>query len=84
MLLVRTYERGVEGETLACGTGSVAAAALAFFKNKIQSPVPVKTRGGEILTVYIEGQPEQAIDRVYLEGEVRLIFEGVVFEEALL
>jgi diaminopimelate epimerase len=83
MLLVRTYERGVEGETLACGTGSVAAAAVAFFKNKVQSPVRVKTRGGEVLTVYVEGRPDQEIHRVYLEGEVRLIFEGQVFEEAL-
>jgi diaminopimelate epimerase len=83
MLLVRTYERGVEGETLACGTGSVAAAAVAFFKNKIQSPVRVKTRGGEVLTVYVEGLPGKNLEKVYLEGEVRLIFEGEVFEEAL-
>jgi diaminopimelate epimerase len=84
LLLVRTYERGVEGETLACGTGSVAAAAIAFFKNKIQSPVQVRTSGGEVLTVYVEGQPGQEIRKVYLEGEVRLIFEGEVFEEAIL
>jgi diaminopimelate epimerase len=83
MILVRTYERGVEGETLACGTGSVAAAAVAFFKNKVQSPVKVKTRGGEVLTVYVEGQPGLEISRICLEGEVRFIFEGEVFEEAL-
>ncbi|MCJ7833000.1 MAG: diaminopimelate epimerase, partial [Deltaproteobacteria bacterium] len=84
MLWVRTYERGVEGETLACGTGSVAAAAVAFFKNKVRSPVKVRTRGGEILTVYVEGQPGTRLERVYLEGEVRLIFQGEVFEEALI
>jgi diaminopimelate epimerase len=83
-LLVRTYERGVEGETLACGTGSVAAAAVAFYKNKVRSPVQVSTRGGEILTVHVEGNPGQDIREVYLEGGVRLIFEGEVFEEALL
>ena len=83
LLLVRTYERGVEGETLACGTGSVAAAAVAFFKKRATSPVQVRTRGGEILTVYIEGEPGSELKRVYLEGEVRLIFEGSVFEEAL-
>ena len=83
MLWVRTYERGVEGETLACGTGSVAAAAVAFYKNKIRSPVQVQTRGGEILTVYVEGQPQKSIEKVFLEGEVRLIFQGEVFEEAL-
>ena len=82
-LRVRTYERGVEAETLACGTGSVAAAAVAFFKNKVQSPVQVRTSGGEMLTVYVEGQPGREIRKVYLEGEVRLIFEAEVFEEAL-
>ncbi len=82
-LWVRTYERGVEAETLACGTGSVAAAAVAFFKNKVLSPVQVRTSGGEILTVYVEGQPGRGINKVYLEGKVRLIFEAEVFEEAL-
>jgi len=83
-LSIRTYERGVEGETLACGTGSVAAASIAFIKNKTRSPVKVQTRGGEVLTVYVEGQPGKCIEKVYLEGEVRLIFEGEVFKEALL
>jgi diaminopimelate epimerase len=82
-LWVRTYERGVEAETLACGTGSVAAAAVAFFKKKVQSPVQIRTSGGEMLTVYVEGQPGREIRKVYLEGEVRLIFEAEVFEEAL-
>jgi diaminopimelate epimerase len=83
MLFVRTYERGVESETLACGTGAVAAAGIAFFKKKVKSPVRVQTRGGEILTVYLEGHPGQNIDQVYLEGKVRLIFQGEVFPEAL-
>ncbi|MGA3083814.1 MAG: diaminopimelate epimerase [Thermodesulfobacteriota bacterium] len=83
MLFVRTYERGVEGETLACGTGSVAAASIAFFKNKCRSPVKVQTRGGEVLTVYVEGQPGTNIEKVFLEGEVRLIFEGEVHQEAV-
>jgi diaminopimelate epimerase len=82
-LLVRTYERGVEGETLACGTGSVAAAATAFYRNEAVSPIKVHTRGGEVLTVYVEGTPGEMIEKVYLEGEVRLIFQGEVFEEAL-
>ncbi len=82
-LSVRTYERGVEGETLACGTGAVAAAGVAFLKHKLSSPVQVQTRGGEVLTVHVEGQSEKGIEKVYLEGEVRLVFEGEVFEEAL-
>ena len=49
-LSVRTYERGVEGETLACGTGAVASAVVAYLKGRVRSPVPVRTSGGEILT----------------------------------
>jgi len=82
-LVVRTYERGVEGETLACGTGAVAAAGVAFFKGKLSSPVRVRTRGGEVLTVHLDGQAGQKIDRVYLQGAVRLVFQGEVFAEAL-
>lgn len=82
-LRVRTYERGVEGETLACGTGAVASASFAFLKKNFESPIRLRTQGGEILTVYLEGQPGKHIDQVYLEGEVRLIFQGEVFEEAL-
>jgi diaminopimelate epimerase len=83
LLSLRTYERGVEGETLACGTGAVAAAGVAFLKNRLASPVKVRTRGGEILTIYLEGQAGQRIDRVYLEGAVRLVFQGEVFQDAL-
>jgi diaminopimelate epimerase len=83
LLLLRTYERGVEGETLACGTGAVAAAGVAFLKKNINSPIRVQTGGGEVLTVYVEGQAGQRIDRVFLEGKVRLIFQGEVFREAL-
>jgi len=82
VLSIRTYERGVEGETLACGTGAVAAASLAYLKHNLTPPIPVQTRGGERLTVYLEGQPGQSIDQAYLEGEVGLIFEGRVFPEA--
>jgi diaminopimelate epimerase len=84
VLSVRTYERGVEGETLACGTGAVAAAGVAFLKKKLPSPLQVQTLGGEILTVHVEGQQDKGIEKVYLEGEVRLVFEGEIFEEALI
>ena len=82
VLSIRTYERGVEGETLACGTGAVAAASLAYLRHNLTPPIPVQTRGGERLTVYLEGKPGQSIDQAYLEGEVELIFEGRVFPEA--
>ena len=82
LLALRTYERGVEGETLACGTGAVAAASIAFLKKRWISPIQIKTRGGELLTVYVDGQPGRKIDQAYLEGRVRLIFQGQVLPEA--
>ena len=51
LLYVRTYERGVEDETLACGTGVVASALLASEANLVSPPVRVQTQGGEVLVV---------------------------------
>ncbi len=80
-LTIRTYERGVEDETLACGTGTVASALIAAFKGMVQSPVVVKTRGGEILTVHFEIEGEE-VKKVFFEGEVRIIYEAEMWEEA--
>lgn len=82
-LTVRTYERGVEAETLACGTGAVASAAIAALKGKGQSPVAVRTRGGEILVVHLEGKTTDGFAKVFLEGMVTMVFQGEVFSEAL-
>ena len=57
-LEIRTYERGVEDETLACGTGSIAAAVVACARNLASSPTEVKTRSGEILTITLEKNGE--------------------------
>ena len=65
------------------GRYELGKASITFFKNKLRSPVKIQTRGGEVLTVYVEGQPRKRIEKVYLEGEVRLIFQGEVFKEAL-
>lgn len=75
-LIVRTYERGVEGETLACGTGSVAASITAMERGLVKSPVKVTTKGGKILTVYREN------GEIYLQGEARFLFSGQLNEEA--
>jgi len=78
---VRTYERGVEDETLACGTGVVASALVAAFKGFVTSPASVKTTGGEVLTVHFElGAGE--VRKVFFEGEVRIVYEGEMWEEA--
>ena len=76
---MRTYERGVEGETLACGTGVVASALIASKKFEIQSPVQVETRGGEILKVHIEPS-DASLPTVYLEGLTKIAFEGRIVE----
>ena len=80
-LSVRTYERGVEDETLACGTGSVAAALIASALGSVVSPVQVITRGGETLTVYCDNAT-YPFGRVYLEGAVRVVCSGEIWEEA--
>ncbi len=80
-LSIRTYERGVEDETLACGTGAVASGLIAAFKGLARSPVSIKTRGGEVLMVYFEIAGEE-VKRVFFEGEVHIIYEAEMWEEA--
>ena len=77
-LRIRTYERGVEGETLACGTGAVASALLAGSLGAVLSPVDVLTWGGEKLTVSFERTPEGFSD-IHLEGETAVICEGSLY-----
>jgi len=80
-LKVRTYERGVEDETLACGTGAVASALVSGAKALADSPLSVETTGGEVLNVYFQGVGK-GFDRVFLEGDTRVVYEGVLWEEA--
>ena len=74
---VRTYERGVEGETLACGTGSTASALVASSLFGFASPVRVKTAGGETLKVYFKKNGPR-FSEVLLEGPVTASFKGSV------
>jgi diaminopimelate epimerase len=80
-LHVRTYERGVEGETLACGSGSVAAAILAARKGLVSSPVQVRTRGGELLTIHFD-LAKEGFGAVFLEGDTSWTFDGKLAPEA--
>jgi diaminopimelate epimerase len=80
-LKVRTYERGVENETLACGTGAVAAVLAAAQRGLVHSPVDVIVRSGEILRVYFS-RVKGRFEEIYLEGEVKIVYQGLLFEEA--
>ncbi len=74
---IRTFERGVEGETLACGTGTVAAAAAMAAAGQATLPASFVSRGGALLTV--AGRLDAGVMRdVWLGGEGRLVFEGVL------
>jgi diaminopimelate epimerase len=66
---IRTYERGVEGETLSCGTGSVACAAVAYRLGITDSRVKVNTKGGELVISIKDGA-------AFMEGRAERIFEG--------
>ncbi|MGB9691210.1 MAG: diaminopimelate epimerase [Candidatus Sumerlaeaceae bacterium] len=76
-LSVRTYERGVEAETLACGTGSIASAIVAAHLGKVTPPVAVETRSGDVLNIDFELTPLGA-KHVLLEGPARVVFRGYI------
>lgn len=82
-LSVRTYERGVEGETMACGTGAVASALIAVNTGQAQSPVRVTTSGGDELIIHLTTSASGDIDQVYLEGPAKFIYDGQLQAEAL-
>ncbi|MFH1406937.1 MAG: diaminopimelate epimerase [Candidatus Omnitrophota bacterium] len=74
---IRTYERGVEGETLACGTGSAASAIISALYKDAKAPVGVLTRSGEVLSVYFKKLGSK-FSELYLEGSVKVVFNGEV------
>ena len=82
---IRTYERGVEDETLACGTGAIACALVACSRDLVKPPVEIKTRGGEILTIDFTFQQDDpaAFDQVWLEGNTTLVYRAELDPEAL-
>jgi diaminopimelate epimerase len=83
-LHVRTYERGVEAETMACGTGAVASAIYAAIYKGFESPVEVITSGGDSLTILFDIDDGPKVENVYLQGPTRLICSGNLTAEALL
>jgi diaminopimelate epimerase len=79
-LEIRTYERGVEAETLACGTGSCAAAIIARHLLLVTPPVQVKTASGQMLTIDFEATEDGATD-LCLEGPAIIVYEGTLHGE---
>lgn len=78
---IRTYERGVEGETLACGTGVVAAALVLALRHGLPSPVILATRGGSQLKVHFQ-RIGHLLSGFGLEGDARVIYQGRLCPEA--
>ncbi len=74
---MRSFEKGVEAETLSCGTGAVAAALIAYYRNEIKPPVGVYTTSGDELKIDFENAKDE-IENLSLTGKVEEIFSGQV------
>lgn len=72
---IRSYERGVEDETLACGTGSVAAALISFVQNNINPPIKIHPRSGDELVVDFKIENKK-VQEISLSGPAKIIFKG--------
>lgn len=79
---VRTYERGVEAETLACGSGVVASVSTSALFGRVKSPVSVLTRSGITLEVTFELAGGQ-IEEVHLKGDARLVYRSTLTPETI-
>ena len=77
-LLVRTYERGVEDETLSCGTG-VTAVALAYAKTKeLKDSILLRTLGGDLIVSYARNDEDNGFIDIYLQGAATFVFNGAI------
>ncbi|MGE9270483.1 MAG: diaminopimelate epimerase [Verrucomicrobiales bacterium] len=75
-IAIRTYERGVEDETLACGTGMVACALMHHLNEGAPSPIKVDVRGGDTLEIGFEKSGDRQFSKVTLTGPADFVFEG--------
>ena len=78
---IRSFERGVEDETFACGSGCVSAAVSTFSANQAEPPMIFEPHSGIPLTVHFS--PDNKFEDLYLEGDARLIYEGEFTKEAV-
>ncbi len=79
---IRTYERGVEAETLACGSGIVASVSVSALAGRVTSPVSVLTRSGATLLVSFTLDGQELRD-VRLRGDARLVYRGTMTAETI-
>jgi diaminopimelate epimerase len=75
-IAIRTYERGVEDETLACGTGMVACALIHHLLTGATSPIKVDVKGGDTLEIGFESDGNESFKNVTLTGPADFVFEG--------
>ena len=78
---IRTYERGVEDETLACGTGAIASALICAWRYEMPSPINVKTRSDALLTIHFD-EIDGRFDQIHMEGDARIIYTGELQPDA--
>lgn len=76
----RTFERGVEGETLACGTGATASGVISGTLGLVDSPVTVRVLGGTLSVIF--ERSSQKVSRPFLGGGARFVAEGTLHPEA--
>ena len=77
-LKVRTYERGVEAETLACGTGITACALIHHLLTKTPSPIQVDAQGGDTLSIGFTPGPDGTFTNVTMTGPADFVFQGEI------
>jgi diaminopimelate epimerase len=80
---IRTYERGVEEETLACGSGSLSSALALCAAGQLESPVTVETRSGSMLTVRFQRETDGSFSQLELKGPARIVYWGEIADSDL-
>lgn len=80
---IRTYERGVEEETLACGSGAMSSAVALCAAGHLESPVTVETHSGSVLMVRFQREVDKSFSQLELEGPARIIYWGELADSDL-
>jgi len=79
---MRTYERGVEAETLACGTGAVACATVLALRGLVELPLAIQSRSGAVLRIAGDLDPAGGLRNPRLNGQARLVYRGLLGPDA--